>query len=50
MYVHHELQQGDRSQPIDICSSIDMLEGEEEEEELPGDLGSGDVGILVIES
>ena len=48
--MHHELQQGVRSQPIDICSSINMLESEEEEEELPGDLGSGDVGILVIES
>ena len=50
MYLHQKLQQGDRSQPIDICSSIDMLEGEEEEEELLGDLGSEDVGILVIES
>ena len=49
IYVHHELQQGDRSQPIDICSSMDMLESEEEEE-LSGDLGSGDVGFLVIES
>ena len=48
--MHPELQQGVRSQPIDICSSIDMLESEEEEEELSGDLGSGDVGILVIES
>ena len=50
MYVHHELQQGVRSQPIDICSSIDMLESGEEKEELSGDLGSGDVGFLVIES
>ena len=49
MYLHQKLQQGDRSQPIDICSSIDMLESEEEEE-LSGDLGSGDVGFLVIES
>ena len=43
-------QQGVRSQPIDICSSINMLESEEEEEELPGDLSPEDVGILVIES
>ena len=49
MYVHHELQQGDRSQPIDICSSIDMLEREKEEEELPGDIGPEGVGVLVIE-